>query len=153
MEICTEWKVRRCLHYQPRKTSRQTVRWSVLPIPLPIPLAFASSSTILALSPRQLEAILPCLPLPTASSAEADTFAVTAAAFTAEGNENRWPNHFTPFSGWPSTLLSDNGSKFCAPFSAVVYKTPWCPINVERVRITLAGTVESNASSPTWQRY
>ena len=35
MEACTKWWVRRCLKCQARKTSRQTVRWPVLPIPLP----------------------------------------------------------------------------------------------------------------------
>ena len=35
MEVCTKRWVRRCLKCQARKTSRQTVRWPVLPIPLP----------------------------------------------------------------------------------------------------------------------
>ena len=35
MEACTKWWVRRCLKCQARKTSRQTVRWPILPIPLP----------------------------------------------------------------------------------------------------------------------
>ena len=35
MEVCTKWWVRRCLKCQARKTSRQTVRWPVLPTPLP----------------------------------------------------------------------------------------------------------------------
>ena len=35
MEAFTKWWVRRCLKCQARKTSRQTVRWPVLPIPLP----------------------------------------------------------------------------------------------------------------------
>ena len=33
MKVCTKWWVRRCLKCQARKTSRQTVRWPVLPIP------------------------------------------------------------------------------------------------------------------------
>ena len=35
MEACTKWWIRRCLKCQARKTSRQTVRWPILPIPLP----------------------------------------------------------------------------------------------------------------------
>ena len=34
MEVCTKWWVRRCLKCQARKTSRQTVRWTIPPHPL-----------------------------------------------------------------------------------------------------------------------
>ena len=35
METCTKWWVRRCLKCLARKTSRQSVRWPILPILLP----------------------------------------------------------------------------------------------------------------------
>ena len=108
MEACTKWWVRRCLKCQARKTSRQTVRWSVLPIPLPngpgvavsvdyfgpLPITARGNSYILLFTDR--------------FSRRADMFTVTTAEFTAEGTANILVNRFIPLWGCPSTLLSDN---------------------------------------------
>ena len=121
MEACTKWWVRRCLKCQARTTSRQTVRWSVLPIPLPnspgvavsdyfgpLPITARGNSCILLFTDR--------------FSRRADMFAVTTAEFTAEGAANILVNHFIPLWGCPSTLLSDNGPQFCARLATTVYK-------------------------------
>ena len=55
-------------------------------------------------------------------SRRADMFAVTTAEFTAEGTANILVNRFIPLWGCPSTLLSDNGSQFCARLATAVYK-------------------------------
>ena len=95
------------LLHQALKTSRQTIRWPVLPIPLPnspgvavsvdyfgpLPITARRSSYILLFTDR--------------FSRRADMFAVTSAE--AEGTANILVNHFIPLWGCPSTLLSDNG--------------------------------------------
>ena len=122
MEACTKWWVRRCLKCQARKTSRQTVRWPILPIPLPnspgvavsvgyfgpLPITARGNSYILLFTDR--------------FSRRADMFAVTTAEFTAEGTANILVNRFIPLWGGPSTLLSDNGPQFCARLATAVYK-------------------------------
>ena len=55
-------------------------------------------------------------------SRRADMFAVTTAEFTAEGTANILVNRFIPLWGCPSTLLSDNGPRFCARLATAVYK-------------------------------
>ena len=124
MEACTKWWVRRCLKCQARKTSRQTIRWPTLSIPLsnspgisvsvdyfgPLPITARGNSYILLFTDR--------------FSRRANMFAVTAAEFTAEGTANILVNRFIPLWGCPSTLLSDNGLRFCAQLAAVVYKLP-----------------------------
>ena len=120
MEAWTKWWVRRCLKCQARKTSRQTVRWPVLPIPLlnipgvavsvdyfgPLPITARENSYILLFTDRL--------------SRRADMFAVTTAEFTAEGTANILVNRFIPLWGCPSTLLSDNGPQFCARLATAV---------------------------------
>ena len=96
MEACTKWWVRRCFKCQARKTSRQTVRWPILPIPLPnspgvavsvdyfgpLPIAAQGKSYILLFTDR--------------FSRRADMFAVNTAEFTAEGTANILVNRFIP---------------------------------------------------------
>ena len=122
MEACTKWRVRRCLKCQARKTSRQTVRWPILPIPLPnspgvavsvdyfgpLPITARGNSYILLFTDRFCR--------------HADMFAVTTAEFPAEGTANILVNRFIPLWGCPSTLLSDNGPQFCARLATAVYK-------------------------------
>ena len=122
MEACTKWWVRHYLKCQARKTSRQTVRWPILPIPLsnspgvavsvdyfgPLPITARGNSYILLSTDR--------------FSRRADMFAVTTAEFTAEGTANILVNRFIPLWGCPSTLLSDNGPQFCARLATAVYK-------------------------------
>ena len=122
MEACTKWWVRRCLKCQARKTSRQTVRWPVLPIPLtnspgvavsvdyfgPLPITARGNSYILLFTDR--------------FSRRADMFAVTTAEFTVEGTANILVNRFIPRWGCPSTLLSNNGPQFSSRLATVVYK-------------------------------
>ena len=122
MKACTKWWVRRCLKCQARKSSRQTVRWPVLPIPLPnipgvavsvnyfepLPITARGNSYILLFTDR--------------FSRRADMFAVTTAEFTAEGTANILVNRFIPLWGCPSTLLSYNGPQFCARLTTAVYK-------------------------------
>ena len=122
MEACTKWWVCRCLKSQARKTSRQTVRWPVLPIPLPnnpgvavsvdyfgpLPIAARGKSYILLFMDR--------------FSRRADMFAVTTAKLTTQSTANILVNGFIPLWGCPSTLLSDNGPQFCARLATAVYK-------------------------------
>ena len=124
MEACAKWWVRRCLKCQARKTSRQAVRWLVLPISLPnspgvavgvdyfgpLPITARGNSYILlfAFTDR--------------FSRRVDMFAVTTAEFTAEGTANILVDRFIPLWGCPSTLLSDNGPQFCARLATAVYK-------------------------------
>ena len=122
MEVCTKWCVRRCVKYQARKTSRQTIRWPALSIPLPngpeisvsvdyfgpLPITARENSYILLFTDR--------------FSRRTDMFAVTAAEFTVEGTANILANRFIPLWGCPSTLLSDNGLQFCAQLATAVFK-------------------------------
>ena len=94
MEACTKWWVRRCLKCQARKTSRQTVRWPVLPIPLPNSSGVAVSVDYFG-------------PLP----------------ITARGNSYilLFTENFNPLRGCASILLFDNGRQFCARLATAVY--------------------------------
>ena len=56
-------------------------------------------------------------------------FAVTNADFTAEDTTNILMNRFNPLWGRPSTLLSDNGTYFCAQLATAVCK----PISVHKL--------------------
>ena len=122
MEACTKWWVRRCLKYQARKTSRQTVRWPVLFIPLPdSPGVSVSVDYFGPLSTTALGNSYILL-FTDRFSRRADMFAVTTAEVTAEGAANILVNRFIPLWGCPSTLLSDNGLQFCALLATAVYK-------------------------------
>ena len=105
-----------------RKTSRQTVRWSVLSIPLPNSPGVAVSVDYfgpLAITARGNSYILL---FTDRFSRRADVFAVTTAEFTGEGTANILVNRFIPLWGCPSTLLSDNGPQLCARLATAVYK-------------------------------
>ena len=122
MEACTKWWVRRCPKCQARKTSRQTVRWPILPIPLPNSPGVAVSVDYFGPLPITARGNS-YIPLFTDHfSRRADMFAITTAEFTAEGTANILVNHFIPLWGCPSTLLSDNGPQFCARLATAVYK-------------------------------
>ena len=124
MEACTKWWVCRCLKCQARKTSRQTVRWSILPIPLPTSLGVSVSVDYFGPLPITARGNSYILLFTDRFSRRADMFAVTTAEFTAEGTANILANRFNPLWGCPSTLLSDNGPQFCARLATAVYKLP-----------------------------
>ena len=54
-------------------------------------------------------------------SRRADTSAVIAAEFTAEGAANVPINRCIPLWGCPSNILADNGLQFCSKLSHAVY--------------------------------
>ena len=112
MEVCTKWWVRRCLKCQVRKTSRQTVRWPVLPIPLPNSPGVAVSVDYFGPLPITARGNSYILLFTDRFSRRADMFAVTTAEFTAEGTANILVNRFIPLWGCPSTLLYDNRPQF-----------------------------------------
>ena len=122
MEVCTRWWVRRCLKCQARKTSRQTVRWPVLPIPLPNSPGVAVSVDYFGPLPITARGNSYILLFTDRFRRRADMFAVTTAEFTAEGTANILVNRFIPLWGCPSTLLSQYGSQFCARLATAVYK-------------------------------
>ena len=102
MEACTICWVQRCLKCQARKTSRQTVRWPILPVPLPHSAGISVSVDYFG-------------PLPT--TARGNSYILTA-----EGTANILVNRYIPLWGCPSTLLSDNGPQFCAQLATAVYQ-------------------------------
>ena len=108
------------LPHQARKTSRQTVRWPVLPIPLPSSPGVAVSVDYFGPLPITTRGNYYILLFMDRFSRCADMFAVTTAE--AEGTANILVNHFIPLWGCPSTLLSDNGPPFCARLATAVYK-------------------------------
>ena len=122
MEACTKWWVRRCLKCQARKTSRQTVRWSVLPIPLPNSPGVAVSVDFFGPLPITARGNSYILPFTDRFSRRAEMFAVTTAEFTAEGTANILVNRFIPLWRCLSTLLSDNGPHFYVRLATAVYK-------------------------------
>ena len=107
VSVCTRWWLRRCLQCQVRKSSRQTVRWPIIPLPLPsgpdvavsvdcftpLPVASRGNSYILLFTDR--------------FSRRAAMYAVSAAEFTAEGTADILVNRCIPRWGCPSSLLSD----------------------------------------------
>ena len=122
MEACAKWWVRRCLKCQARRTSRQAVRWPVLPIPLPNSPGVAVSVDYFGPLPTTARGNFYILLFTDRFSRRADMFAVTWAEFTAEGTANILVNRFISLWGCPSTLLSDNGPQFCARLATAVYK-------------------------------
>ena len=94
IEACTKWWVRRCLKYQARKTSRQTVRWPVLPLPLPNSPGVAVSVDYFGPLPTTARGNSCILLFTDRFSRRADMFAVTIAEFTAEGIANIVVNRF-----------------------------------------------------------
>ena len=125
MEACTKWWVRRCLKYQARKTSRQTVSWPVFSIPLPNSPGVAISVDYFGFLPTTAQGNSCILLFMDRFSRRADMFAVTTVEFTAEGTANILVNRFIPLWGCPSTLLSDNGPQFCARLATAVYELLW----------------------------
>ena len=122
MDACTKWWVRRCLKCQARKTSRQTIRWPVLPIPLPNSPGVAISVDYFGPLPITARGNSYILLFTDRFGRRADMFAVTTAEFAAEGTANILVNRFIPLWGCPSTLLSDNGPQFCPRLATTVYK-------------------------------
>ena len=122
MKACTKWWVRRCLKYQARKTSRQTVRWPVLPIPLPNSHGVTVSVDYFGPLSTTARGNSYILVFTDRFSRRADMFAVTTAELTAEGTANILVNRFIPLWGYPSILLSDNRPQFCARLATAVYK-------------------------------
>ena len=114
--------MRRCLKYQARKTSRQTVSWPVLSIPLPNSPGVAISVDYFGFLPTTARGNSCILLFTDRFSRRVDMFAVTTAEFTAEGTANILVNRFIPLWGCPSTLLSDNGPQFCARLATAVYE-------------------------------
>ena len=108
------------LPHQVRKTSRQTVRWSVSPTPLPNSPGVAVSVDYFGPLPITARGNSYILLFTDRFSRRADMFAVTTAE--AEGTANILVNHFIPLWGCPSTLLSDNGPPFCARLATAIYK-------------------------------
>ena len=96
MIIHTRWRLRLCQKRQARKTSRLTVRWPVISIPLPKGPGIAVRIDYfgpLLVRPRGNTYIL----LFTGRvSRRADTYAITAAEFTAEGTANILINRYIP---------------------------------------------------------
>ena len=109
MEVCTKWWVRRCLKYQARKTSRQTIRCPTLSVPLPNSPDISVTVDYFGLLPTTARGKFYILLFTDRFSRRADMFAVTAAEFTAEGTANISVNRFIPLWKCPSTLLSDSG--------------------------------------------
>ena len=122
MEACTKWWVRRCLKCQARKTSRQTVRWPILPIPLPNSPGVSVSVDYFGPLPTTARGNPYILLFTDRFSRRADMFVVTTAEFRAEGTANILVNRDLPLWGCPSTPLSDNGLQFCARLATAVYK-------------------------------
>ena len=122
MEACTKWWVCRCLTCQARKTSRQTVRWPVVPIPLPNSPGVAVSIDYFGPLPITARGNSYIVLFTDRFSRRADMLAVTTAEFTAEGTANIPVCSFIPLWGCPSTRLSDNGPQFCARLATAVYK-------------------------------
>ena len=114
--------MRRCLKCQALKTSRQTVRWPVLPIPLPNSPGVAVSVDYFGPLPTTVRGNSYILLFTDRFNRLADMFAVTTAEFTAKGTANILVNRFIPLWGCPSTLLSDNGPQFCTRLATAVYK-------------------------------
>ena len=143
--------MRRCLKYQARKTSRQTVRWPVLPIPSPnSPGAAVSVGYFgpLPITPRENAYILL---FTDRFSCRADKFAVTTAAFTAESTANILVNRFIPLWGCPSILLSDKGPQFCARLATAVYKL----LGIHKLTTSAyppSGMEVWNVSTTLWRR-
>ena len=122
MEACTKWWVRHCLKCQARKTSRQTVRWSTLPVPLPNSPGISVNVDYVGPLPNTARGNSYILLFTDRFSRRSDIFAVTAAEFTAEGTVNILVNRYIPLWRCPSTLLSDNGPQFCAQLATTVYQ-------------------------------
>ena len=107
---------------QAHKTSRQTVRWPVLPIPLPNSPGVAVSVDYFGPLPITARGNYYILLFTDRFSRRADIFAVTPTEFTAKGTANILANRFIPLWGCSSTLLSDNELQFCARLATTVYK-------------------------------
>lgn len=115
------WWLGACLVCQACKTSRQTIRWSLVAMPLPqgpgvvvgvdffgpLPVTAKGNSYILLFTNR--------------FSRRADMFAVTATEFTAKGTANVFVNQYMTKWGCPTTLLSDNDFQFCSKLSMAIY--------------------------------
>ena len=151
MEACTKWWVRRCLKCQARKTSRQTVRWPILPISLPNSPGVAVSVDYFGPLPITARGKSYILLFTDRFSRRADMFAVTTAEFTAEGTANILVNRFIPLWGCPSTLLSDNELQFRARLATAVYKLLGIQSS-QRAPITPVETEAWNVSTTLWPK-
>ena len=121
MDVSVRGWIRRCLHCQARKISRNTIRWPTLSLSLhngpgitvgvdyfgPLPLTPCGNVHILLFTDS--------------FSRRADMFAVSAENFTAAGTADILLNEYIPLWGCPVTLLSDNGQQFTSKLATIVY--------------------------------
>ena len=121
-DACKKSWVRHCLKCQARSTSRQTIRWPVLPIPLPNTRGVSVSVNYFGSLPNTARGNFYIILFTDRLSRRVDMFDVTAAEFTAEDTVNILDNRYIPLWGCPSTLLSDNRHQFCAQLATAVYK-------------------------------
>ena len=119
MDISTRWWLRRCL--KASKNSRQTIRWPTLSLPLPngpgvlasLPTTPRGNSYILLFTDR--------------FSRRADMYATTEANL-ASGTADTLVDRYTSLWGYPITLLSDNGLRFCSK----LFRAPYERIGIKK---------------------
>lgn len=122
MKACTKWWARCYFMCQAGDTFRQALRCPVLSIPLPkrpdvsISVDYVGAFLIKAGGNSVILFFIDHF------GRHADTYVVIAAEFPAEGTANILVNRFVSLWKSLSTLLSDNGSQFCAQLATAVYK-------------------------------
>ena len=121
MDISACSLIRRCLHCQARKNSRQTTRWPTLSLPLPNGPGITVSVDYFGPLPLTPRGNVHILLFTDRFSRRADMFAVSAENFTAAGTADILLNEYIPLWGCPVTLLSDNGFQFISKLATIVY--------------------------------
>ena len=122
VSICNWCWFRHCLKCHARKTSRLTVRWTIISTPLPEGPGIAVSVDYFGTLPVTPRGNTYILLFTDRLSRRADMFAVTAAGRTAEGTAYILINRFFPLWGCPRRLLLGNGPQFCSNLLHAVYK-------------------------------
>ena len=122
MDISTHWWLRRCLKFQARKTSRQTIRWPTLSLPLPNDPGILVNVDYFGVLPIALGAELTFYSSPT-DSAAAPTCTLLLRPNSLHLARLTSSSTATSLSGVASLLFfSDNGLQFCSKLSRALYE-------------------------------
>ena len=99
MDVCTRYWPRHCMNYQALIPPRLTVRWPIISMSLPEGPGIAITVDYVSPLPVRRRGNTYILLITDYFSRRTDTFAVTAAEFTAEGTANFPINQYIPLCG------------------------------------------------------
>ena len=114
MAESVKWWIRRCYNCQARKSTRQTVRWSLISLPLPSRPGQMVSFDLLGSLPATTKGNQYVFLVVDLFSRHAEAYAITKGEKNTEGCADRLVHDYIPRWGCPHTFLSGRGPEFAS---------------------------------------